>query len=234
MQRRLAQLHSAMGDGTTAMEPLGPADAPQVPPPRIGVDAGARDVPKKPWATRPLWLMAALLLAGFVIGALSQRQSSASEPLERNPIEAMSTAQASSSTPVSPVEPAATTPSEDDAIRDMLERWRLDWSRRDVPAYLGHYSTQFEPATGIARAQWAEQRQQALLNRPAIRIEMQDLRIERPNPQEARVHFLQTYLSGRYQENAQPKTLRLLQEDGGWRIAGEWQGSGPAQTPSKP
>lgn len=197
MQRRLAQLHSAMGDGATAAVPVGTANAASIEQPRSEASARTLNVQKRPWAAKPLWLMAALLLAGFVIGTLSQRQSSASEPLERNPVEATPTVQALSSTPAPLAEPGATKPSKDDAIRDMLERWRLDWSRRDVPAYLAHYSTQFEPATGIGRAQWAEQRQQALLNRPAIRIEMQDLRIERPNPQEARVHFLQTYLSGR-------------------------------------
>jgi hypothetical protein len=139
-----------------------------------------------------------------------------------------------------PLAPAAVTPapvaapSEDNAIRDTVERWRLDWSRRDVPAYLAHYSDRFEPAEGIARAEWEAKRRQAILQRPAIRVEVADLSIDYPDEQEARVRFRQTYLSGRYQENAQPKTLRLLREDGGWRIAGEWQGAGPVETPRKP
>lgn len=101
-------------------------------------------------------------------------------------------------------------------------------------AYLAHYSTRFKPAGGIGRTDWEAQRRQALLNRPAIRVEVQGLRIERPNAQEARVHFHQSYLSGRYQETDQPKTLHLMREDGHWRIAGEWQGEGPTEAARKP
>lgn len=231
MQRRLAQLHSAMGSGgdtplsargtTTALSPQSPGAG----------TLDARVTSRVPLPAKPLVLMGGLLLLGLMAGALSQRQSAASEMAERPPSEAVQ----ARSPALPPVTAApATAPSEDDAIRDTLERWRLDWSRRDVAAYLDHYSARFEPATGISRSEWAKQRQQALLHRPAIRIELQDLRIERPNPQEARVRFLQTYLSGRYQENAQPKTMRLLREEGGWRIAGEWQGTGPAQTQPKP
>ena len=48
------------------------------------------------------------------------------------------------------------------------------------------------------------------------------------------MHFHQSYLSGRYQETNQPKTLHLMREDGHWRIAGEWQGEGPTEAARKP
>ncbi len=234
MQRRLAQLHSAMGGEANAPVPMCDAAGAQAMQPPGGTTTGRYDAPKKPWITKPLLLMGGLLLLGLLISALSQRQNLASEPAERPPVE---TPQSTRSLPAAVVPAAlapATAPSQDDAIRDTLERWRLDWSRRDVPAYLAHYSDRFEPAEGIARAEWEAKRRQAILQRPAIRVEVADLSIEYANEQEARVRFRQTYLSGRYQENAQPKTLRLLRENGGWRIAGEWQGAGPVETPRKP
>lgn len=83
-----------------------------------------------------------------------------------------------------------------------------------MPACRDQYSTRFKHAGGIGRADWEVQQRQALLNRPTIRVEVQDLRIARPNEQQARVHIHQTDLSSRHQETGQPKTLYLLREDG--------------------
>lgn len=238
MQRRLAQLQSAMGTP--------PPDAPAVPVPPHSAPAtlahdqvatnGHTTPKKKPGTTKHLLALSGLLALGLVAAFWSRGEgkapATASVPRAEAPVE--TPAQALTQSPPAQEPTSVAAPSDDEAIRDMLERWRLDWSRRDVPAYLAHYSTQFEPAAGIDRGAWAIQRQKALLNRPAIRIEVQDLRIEHPSPQEARVRFLQTYLSGRYQENAQPKTLRLLHENGNWRIAGEWQGPGPEKAQTKP
>ncbi len=234
MQRRLAQLHTAMGSEANAPVPMCAAAGAQAMQPLGGTSTGTNDALNKRWITQPVLLMGGLLLLGLVTAALSQRQRVASETAERPPVEAPQTTRGSPAVVVPAALAPATKPSEDDAIRDTLERWRLDWSRRDVPAYLAHYSDRFEPAEGIARAEWEAKRRQAILQRPAIRVEVADLNIDYPNEQEARVRFRQTYLSGRYQENAQPKTLRLLREDGGWRIAGEWQGTGPAETSRKP
>lgn len=234
MQRRLAQLHSAMGSEANAPVPICAGIDAQTRPSDGGTTTGSHDAPKKPWTARPMLLMGGLLLLGLVTAALSQRQSVASETAEQPPVAAPQTTRGTPAALVPAALVPATTPSQDDAIRDTLERWRLDWSRRDVPAYLAHYSDRFEPAEGIARAEWEAKRRQAILQRPAIRVEVADLSIDYPNEQEARVRFRQTYLSGRYQENAQPKTLRLLREDGGWRIAGEWQGAGPVETLRKP
>lgn len=233
LQRRLAQLHSAMGSAaegpTTIVDcPSAPAFLAQGP---SAVGAPAR--PTKPWVAKCLFHLGGLLALGLVAAVVTQGERKATTT-EATP----ATTGVPAKTPALASAPAVSTPaaapSEDEAIRDTLERWRLDWSRRDVPAYLAHYSPEFQPAGGIDRAMWEAQRRQALLNRPAIRVEIQGQRIERSNDQEARVHFRQTYLSGRYQEMDQPKTLYLRREDGRWRIAGEWQGDGPSATAHKP
>lgn len=230
LQRRLAQLHCAMGSAadaptTTVAAPSAPAS--QAP----GCSAvSALATPTKPWIAKRLFLLGGLLALGLVAAVVAQGERTASTTGAITGTPAKTPALA-----LAPVVPApAAAPSEDEAIRDTLERWRLDWSRRDVPTYLAHYSPQFQPAGGIDRATWEAQRRQALLNRPAIRVEIQAPRIERSNDQAARVHFRQTYLSGRYQETDQPKTLHLRREDGRWRIAGEWQGDGPSATTRKP
>lgn len=117
-------------------------------------------------------------------------------------------------------------------IRDALENWRLDWSRRDVDAYLKHYSPSFMPANDQTRAEWETTRRKSISSRPAIRVEVNDLRIEPLDAQQVRLSFLQNYISGTYQETAQPKTMRLVLGNSGWQIVGEWQGPEP-KSPSK-
>jgi hypothetical protein len=236
MQRRLAQLQSAMGTTTDAPSVSAPAHSAPAPQAHGQVTTNAQTTPKNPVTAKHLFPLSGLLALGLVAGFWSQGDGNASATASAPRAQAPVVTPAQALAPTSPAQAPApvAAPSDDEAIRDTLERWRLDWSRRDVPAYLAHYSSRFEPAGGVGRADWEAQRRQALLNRPAIRVEVQDLLIERPNDQEARVRFRQTYLSGRYQETNQPKTLRLLREDGSWRIAGEWQGDGPTATTRRP
>lgn len=231
MQRRLAQLHCAMGGApdapATTFEDTRATESQAPNPLAMNIQA----TQNKPLADRYLFPLGGLLALGLMAGVLSQGERTASATETAPYAQAPAKTQFPSLAPAAPTPAAA--PSDEEAIRDTLERWRLDWSRRDVPAYLAHYSSRFEPAAGVGRADWEAQRRQALLNRPAIRVEVQDLHIERPNAQAARVRFRQTYLSGRYQETDQPKTLHLLREGGRWRIAGEWQGDDPTEAAGK-
>lgn len=231
MRRRLAQLQSTMGEAADAPATTvaGTSATASQASSTSAVDVQAKQ--NKPLVEKYWFPLGGVLAMGLMAGVLIQGERTAFAT------ETAPSSKASAKTPspaLTPITQApAAAPSDDEAIRDTVERWRLDWSRRDVPAYLDHYSPRFKPAGGNSRADWEAQRRQALLNRPAIRVEVQGLRIERPNAQEARVHFQQTYLSGRYQETDQPKTLHLLREDGRWRIAGEWQGDGPTEVARK-
>lgn len=230
MQRRLAQLHQAMGHGNVPGNSTG-VEQPAPPPP--AVDRPRRDPLTR--ATAPartkLWWSLGLMavpctwLLSQVTGAAPSREAVA-PPVQIPP-------------PTGTVPPSAQTSmaapsgSDDAAVRNMVEQWRLDWSRRDVSAYLGHYSARFETGDGRTRTQWEAQRRRNLLNRSAIRVEVNDLRLERQDTHHVVVHFKQTYLSGPYQEVAQPKTLSLVLEDGRWRIDGEWQDNGDTQANAK-
>lgn len=107
--------------------------------------------------------------------------------------------------------------------RALLERWRQAWANRDVDAYLGCYGADFQPADGQPRSAWATARRKKLSTPAAINVQLHDIRFERVAPDRLRAVFLQDYASGRYRETARPKTLLLSQQDGDWRIAGEWQ-----------
>ncbi len=103
----------------------------------------------------------------------------------------------------------------------MVENWRMAWSRRDVNAYLGHYSAQFVPASGQSQEQWAAKRRTVIAGRADIQISIRELRMERIDDRSMDVAFLQDYAAGEYRETAQPKILRLHREDSGWRIVSE-------------
>jgi ketosteroid isomerase-like protein len=126
------------------------------------------------------------------------------------------------------VTPSAPTPgvvpptrSDEEEAVEMVENWRKAWSRRDVNAYLGHYSAQFVPASGQSQEQWATKRRTAIAGRADIQVSIRELRTERIDERSMNIAFLQDYASGKYLETAQPKILGLLREDSGWRIVSE-------------
>jgi ketosteroid isomerase-like protein len=117
--------------------------------------------------------------------------------------------------------------------RDLVERWRQAWASRDVEAYLRCYSADFLPADGQTRTAWAAARRKKLSRQSDISVQVHDIRLEHIDGDQLKAMFLQNYASGTYREDARSKTLRLVREDGDWRIAGEWQGTPPASTVGK-
>lgn len=229
LHRRLEQLRNAMGEVTELAVPQTPA-SPETP--RASVSTKARVAPV-------VVIGSALLIAGALWWTFGTGTRSAAVP----PV--ADTAPATQAPALAKPAPAQTAPVaaplaaalvqpvlDEQQIRDALESWRLDWSRRDVDAYLKHYSPSFVPASGQTRAEWEAIRRRSISSRPAIRVEVNNLRIEPLDAQQVRLSFLQNYISGTYQETAQPKTMRLVRGDSGWQIVGEWQGPGP-KSPAK-
>lgn len=231
LDRRLEQLHTTMGDAAGSAHSM-PRNAA---PPRAGGSVAAAGPAKADRATAIL-IGSAVLVLGALWWAYRAGTRTAAAPATQAALPPAPMAPS-----ISP--PARTRPSaeaqvdkslDEQRIRDLLENWRLDWSRRDVDAYLAHYDPAFVPAGGQTRAEWAASRRQNILRRPAIRIEVNDLRIEQVDEKQVRLSFRQNYLSGTYQETALPKTLLLLRGQAGWRIAGEWQGQEPGTTHKTP
>jgi adhesin transport system outer membrane protein len=184
----------------------------------------------------------AVLIAGALWWTVGTGTTPQAPPNVRSVATAPQTAPVVASQPV-PVAtaPVATAPPppaqpllDEQQVRDTLETWRLDWSRRDVDAYLKHYSPAFVPANGQSRAEWEALRRKNITSRPAIRVEVNGLRIEALDPDQFRLQFLQNYISGTYLETAQPKTLRMARSGKDWLIVGEWQGKEPASAARKP
>ncbi|MBU1365239.1 MAG: hypothetical protein KKE51_15600 [Gammaproteobacteria bacterium] len=206
MARRLAQLHTALGEADVA-----PDGAKTIAPP------AAATHPANTAGTGSLvatGLLAALLGASLMWLALQ------AQPL---PTEPATKLQATTRpAPLPAIAPAATKISDTARIGELLENWRMAWTQRDIGGYLNSYSQQFEPTDGQPRAAWAAARTKKLAPGAPIDIQIHELGIERLNADLFKATFLQDYASGSYRETARTKTLLVAREDGEWKITREW------------
>ena len=225
LAERLDQLQSALGESSSSAPPAPATTAPLV---------AARARTFQPATLLATALFSAVAGAGAMWLAISGNPPMA-EPQARIISPAPVTAPAVPA-PVAEAAPVAPTPpakSHEDQGRERLEAWRQAWSSRDSEAYLSHYSPDFAPADGLKRADWAAARRKNLASRTDISVQIRDLHIERLADNQMKLVFLQDYASGKYRENAQPKTLLLVLQDARWLIVGEWQGGAQNLAPSK-
>lgn len=212
LARRLAQLRTAMGE-----DEVQPAARPVM----IGLPQAVPQAQHRGPATL---VVACLLSALAGAGAMWLAIGRDLPP----PAPQLAAATVQPALPVAPpatpeVAPAPVNGDEEQA-RELLESWRQAWSSRNADAYLECYSPDFVPAGGQGRAEWAAARRKNLGSRPQISVEVSDLRIERIDADRMELRFLQDYAAGSYHEKAQPKSLLLVRQDKGWRIAAERQG----------
>jgi ketosteroid isomerase-like protein len=108
------------------------------------------------------------------------------------------------------------------AVMAVVSAWAKSWSERDVPAYLAHYASEFEPPKGMSRKAWAEERHARISGKGRIEV-----RIEKPqvdvNGNSAKVRFRQIYRSDRLSASGR-KTLLLERRSGKWQIMRESAG----------
>lgn len=117
-------------------------------------------------------------------------------------------------------ESAEVPPAASERVRAAVERWASAWSSQDVAAYLRCYSERFSPANGLPRPAWERQRRERLTRPETIEVEILEPRVELLEPGVAEVRFRQAYRSPGYSDLV-AKTLRLVEEDGSWRILSE-------------
>lgn len=220
LAHRLEQLRSAMGE-----------DPPEATPAAAALAAVPHPITVAPGRTFGAGSLAATALFSALAGAgLMWLAVGANPPLPEAPTRSISIAPAAPA-PVAepqPSPPPAPVRSDEDQVRETLEAWRQAWSNRDSAAYLSHYSPDFAPPDGQKRSEWAAARRKNLASRTDISVQIHALQIERIAGDQMKLSFLQDYASGSYREKSQAKTLRMIRQDGGWLIAGEWQGSPPA------
>ena len=216
MACRLEQLQAALG------EPAAPASPPSKSETTTpAVDSG------RPAGSGKLWL--AGLVSAMVGAGLTAWLTAQLAPLvEQRPV----APEISAAAPVTPIlaapgatplpasQPAINEPQE---IAELLEAWRAAWATRDAASYLSFYSSEFSPADGGSREQWAAARRKKLAPGPQITLDIQKLHIERIDDRKFVATFRQDYAAGNYRETGTAKTLLVIREGENWRIAGERQ-----------
>ncbi len=106
------------------------------------------------------------------------------------------------------------------AVERTVRAWAGAWSRQDVAAYLGFYSPRFRPADGLPRTAWERLRRRRLVGPAWIRVDLDGLEVAVGDGGVAEARFRQTYRSPDYSDSVF-KILRLVEEDGRWRIVSE-------------
>ena len=117
-------------------------------------------------------------------------------------------------------DPAAPGQPDFDAIAPFVTSWAAAWEKQDAERYLSHYADNFKTPRSISMASWKKQRHQRLGRSRFIKIEINDMEIEKVNGSGARATFIQEYQSNTYADQA-AKTLELVWENGAWLIMKE-------------
>jgi len=130
-----------------------------------------------------------------------------------------SAAAAKPATGPSAAAPAAVAPSNAIAeVETAVRAWAAAWSRRDVPAYVGAYTSDFSGSSKSHKA-WEDDRKARIAPRKHISVEISELRVS-VNGDKAEAHFKQTYRSDAL-DNTVHKTLTLVRSNGKWLIRQE-------------
>ena len=134
----------------------------------------------------------------------------------------------------SPVVPAPVPPAVDPApqaspsgpvdeereIWRVVQSWADAWAGQRADAYLSFYDSRFVPPGGGSRSAWEELRRRRLAAPEYIRISLALLEVERPAPDRAIAHFVQSYESDRFRDTV-TKALEMVPTEAGWRIVDE-------------
>ncbi len=253
MQKRLAQLHSAMGVAEPQADDT--PRRPQRPPVDVLASLSSAAQQRPPRSRNSLsWL---LLLPVLGLGlwwmsrgpVTSDAADAAAVVAHSAPVLVQAPAVAPAPVPPSPAvaapvvapapvaaapvaaAPVSAPPAPQDTLKTEVERWRQAWAARDVEAYLAFYSPGFQPANGQSRDEWAAGRRRIIGSRKSIVLSLSDLQLQADAPDRWRTQFLQDYASDGLVEKQLPKTLEWALEEGQWRIVAERAGSAPARKP---
>ncbi len=102
-------------------------------------------------------------------------------------------------------------------LRDFVENWRQTWESRDLDAYMGHYSLNFQ-SCWLDYKSWKEKKRKLNKRYSKIRVRLRDVRLYRQNGLVTAI-FSQEYSSESYR-SAGVKVLYII-DDGKYRIYAE-------------
>jgi ketosteroid isomerase-like protein len=207
MQLRLAQLNAAMGQPDDIMQ-----DPEFAPPP---------EATAKP-ASSKIALIIVALAAAIGWTALFSQTGQTQKPTQPAAAPVLN-APVATAAPAVPVTVAQPTISDEAAVNELLKAWRSAWSQRDVAAYLGVYSQDFQPADGSSRSAWAAARTKKVAAGAPITLDIHQLTLDRIDADHFKASFRQDYAAGNYRETARQKTMLIAREGSAWRIVEERQ-----------
>lgn len=151
----------------------------------------------------------------------------ASEPTPA-PVPTPAPAAAAPPTPVASASaaeaPGASLPPAADAAREQavataVHAWAQAWAAKDMNAYFAAYASDFAPPARQSRADWEKDRIARITGKTQISVQLSDLRVKLEGDK-ASASFRQDYRGDALHVNS-AKTLTLVQQTGGWKIARE-------------
>jgi tetratricopeptide (TPR) repeat protein len=111
---------------------------------------------------------------------------------------------------------------EKESVLNAVESWARAWSAQDVPAYLAHYASDFNPSGSQTRKAWMEERQARITGKGRIKVSIDAPQVSTEG-NTATVRFKQSYISDRLSASSR-KTLELERQRGKWLIKQERTG----------
>jgi colicin import membrane protein len=111
---------------------------------------------------------------------------------------------------------------EKESVLNAVESWARAWSAQDVPAYLAHYASDFNPPGSQSRKAWMEERQARITGKGRIKVGIDAPQVSTEG-NTATVRFKQSYVSDRLSASSR-KTLELERQRGKWLIKQERTG----------
>jgi tetratricopeptide (TPR) repeat protein len=116
--------------------------------------------------------------------------------------------------------PANGTSGSEPELAKTLDDWAAAWARKDVKAYLAHYSPDFQTPNGQARRAWEIERSQRIGKPGKIEVGTEQVVVALAGTDKATVRFRQHYKSANLSTSA-TKTLVFVRLGGRWLIQQE-------------
>jgi tetratricopeptide (TPR) repeat protein len=105
---------------------------------------------------------------------------------------------------------------QENEIAQIIRDWAAAWSRKDVPAYLAFYASDFQAPNGMARKKWETERRQRIDKPGTLQIGVTDIKVS-VSSDRATARFRQNYVSATLKSQTS-KTLVFVKSGNGWRI----------------
>ncbi|HYC45483.1 MAG TPA: tetratricopeptide repeat protein [Burkholderiales bacterium] len=111
-----------------------------------------------------------------------------------------------------------------DEVLKSVNSWARAWASNDIPGYLSHYASDFQPPRGMSRSAWEAERKQRIAKPRKIEVQIDNPRVRFDEKNRAIVSFRQHYKSGALDVTSN-KTLVLVKNGDRWQIQQERVGS---------